>query len=118
MTFLEQIFASLERNGDAVVLQEMRESGAVVLQLPGSCSLKCRWLGLSAALEVEKGRPLRASGPQFGAMGRDGSGHHGGRPDRRPALCAAGAGRTGRDDERLLAGGDCVRRSIARGCDS
>ena len=29
MSFLEQIFASLERNGDAVVVQEMRESGPV-----------------------------------------------------------------------------------------
>src|SRR5260370_11140108 len=31
MTFLEQIFASLERSGDAVVLQEMRDGQAVPL---------------------------------------------------------------------------------------
>src|SRR6267143_6142062 len=29
MTFLEQIFASLERSGDAVVLQELRDGQAV-----------------------------------------------------------------------------------------
>src|SRR5260370_454287 len=32
MTFLEQIFASLERSGDAVVLQEMRDGQAVPLR--------------------------------------------------------------------------------------
>src|SRR5450755_1903405 len=31
MTFLEQLFASLERNGDAVVLQELRDGQAVPL---------------------------------------------------------------------------------------
>ena len=31
MSFLEQIFASLERSGDAIVLQELRDGQAVPL---------------------------------------------------------------------------------------
>ena len=45
MTFLEQIFSSLEQSGDAVVLQEVRDDRPFPAR-PGSCSLRCTWRAL------------------------------------------------------------------------
>ena len=62
MTFLEQIFASLERSGDAVVLQELRDGQAVSLTARQLLGSGAGGAGLFAAAAAEKGRPVRVAG--------------------------------------------------------
>ena len=111
MIFLDQIFASLDASGDAVVLQELREGQPVALtarellaqvqvaraylrrlrlKKGDRCALlahnSIRWVAMDLAIMAE-GLIACAS------------------------LCSAGSGGTGRDDEGLLAGGDRLRRA-------
>src|SRR5258708_24648035 len=72
MSFLEQIFASLERSGDAIVLQELRDGQAVPLtarQLLAQVLVARAYLRRLRLKKGDRGGLLAHNSMQGGAVG-------------------------------------------------